>query len=184
VEVVADRGDVDRLRAHAGDDFSTAWKLADVLLDRDGLDELRARADAHDLGSTYPLAALLADRGELDELRARACAGDGSAQSALAELLADRRDLDELRSIVRRHPDDFRAASSLTGLLLQQGELAEAQRILLATVLIGDRIAARQLPEVFVRLGRHEEARQLARYGLNTDGSLATPTDVKPATMP
>lgn len=30
-------------------------------------------------------------------------------------------------------------------------------------------------PELLVRRNRHDEARLLARYGLNTDGSLAGP---------
>ncbi|NUK34099.1 hypothetical protein HRW12_10025 [Streptomyces lunaelactis] len=63
-------------------------------------------------------------------------------------------------------------------LLVQRGELAEAQRILLAGVLIGDHRAAQQLPELLVWRGCNDEARQLARFGLNADGAPAAPPGI------
>jgi hypothetical protein len=175
--IVTDRGDVDRLRDRASRDLRVSRHLADILVDRGELDELRARADTHEYGSADRLAALLADRDELDELRGRANAGDWHAQLALASVLADRGQIGELRARAGEHPGDFPAAEALAELLIAQGDLAEAQRILLAKVLTGDRRAAQRLPELLIRLGRPSEARQLARYGLNADGSPATPSD-------
>ncbi|MGW4116909.1 hypothetical protein ACWEFJ_39050 [Actinosynnema sp. NPDC004786] len=76
-----------------------------------------------------------------------------------------------------RGPGDFQAPERLVRLLVAQGQLGQAHRILLTQTQKGDHRAARWLPELLVWLGRPEEARQLARYGLDTDGSLATPTD-------
>ena len=75
-----------------------AERLADLLAERGDLDELRARADAGDGDAAKRLADLLAERGDLDGLRARADAGDGDAAERLADLLAERGDLDELRA--------------------------------------------------------------------------------------
>lgn len=176
--MVADRGDIDGLRLRAGHDFMAAEQLADLLADRGQLDELRARADNHDHHAATRLATLLADRGDLDELRARADRDDWAAQSALAEILADRGEVEELRARISEHPDDHQSARCLVELLIERGELAEAQRILLAGVLIGDHRAAQQLPELLVRRGHHDEARRLARYGLNADGAPTAPPGI------
>ena len=78
-QLLADRGDLDQLRARAdAGDGAAAERLAELLADRGDLDELRARADAGDGDAARRLAGLLADRGDLDQLRARADAGDGS----------------------------------------------------------------------------------------------------------
>jgi hypothetical protein len=174
--MVADRGEIDRLRDQAGRDPGAGEQLADLLIDRGEIDELRARAEKNDYGAARRLAKLLADRGEIDQLRARANAGDASAQMALADVLADRRAIDELRSRTHEHRDDFQAPRRLVDLLVAHGDLAEAHRILLAQVKIGSLHAARRLPELLRWLGRPDEARQLARYGLNADGSPAAPT--------
>ena len=71
-----------------------ARRLADLLAERGDLDELRARADAGDEDAAGQLAELLAERGDLDGLRALADAGDEHAAMRLAELLAERGDLD------------------------------------------------------------------------------------------
>jgi hypothetical protein len=186
-DMIADRGDIeplrdvvdshsDRVPSRTSNYYLAAGKLMDALVDRNELDELRARADNHQYDAAHRLAELLADRDELDQLRARADAGDLSAEATLADVLADRRAMAELRARVRERPDDFQAPDRLVRLLVGQGDLAEAHRILLTQIRKGDHRAARQLPELLVWLGRHEEARQLARYGLNTDGSPAAPT--------
>ena len=187
-EMTADRADLDalrelvdsysdRLRARTSNYYIAANKLVDILVDCDELDELRARADNHNTQATYRLAKLLADRGDLDQLRTRANAGDSAAESKLADVLADRRAMTELRARMREHPDDFQAPERLVRLLVARGELAEAHRILLAQTQKGSHLAARWLPELLIWLGRPKEARQLARYGLDSDGSPATPTD-------
>jgi hypothetical protein len=187
-DMIADRGDIDalrdivdsshsdRLRNRNSNYYIAVLKLMDLLVDRDELDELRARADNHDIHAAYQLADVLVDRDELDELRARANAGDSAAEVALADVLADRRAMAELRARAHERPDDFQAPERLVRLLVAQGDLAEAHRILFTQTQKGDHRAARRLPELLVWLGRHEEARQLARYGLNTDGSPAAPT--------
>ena len=59
-----------------------------MLVERGGLGELRARADAGDEFAASRLADLLVERGGLGELRARADAGDRFAALRLADLLA------------------------------------------------------------------------------------------------
>jgi hypothetical protein len=76
-----------RRAADAGDE-TAAQRLADLLAERGDLDELRARADAGDGTAALRLADLLAERGDLDELRARADAGDRFAAQRLADLMA------------------------------------------------------------------------------------------------
>ena len=180
-------------RADAGDRHA-AGRLAELLAERGDLDGLRARADAGDgtppsgwpscwpsaatwtgcapgptpatgtppggwpscwpsaatwtgcapgptpaTGRRQRLAELLAERGDLDGLRARADAGDGHAAERLAELLAERGDLDGLRA------------------------RADA----------GDRDAAGRLADLLIKQGRGEEAERLRRFGLNPDGSIA-----------
>ena len=94
-ELLAERGDLDELRARAdaGDGFA-ASQLAELLAQRGDLDGLRARADDGDRDAARRLADLLAERGDLDGLRARADAGDGLPPWQLAELLAQRGDLE------------------------------------------------------------------------------------------
>jgi Domain of unknown function (DUF4062) len=75
-------------------DGYTAYRLADLLAERGDLDQLRAWADADDWDVAYRLDRLLAERGDLDQLRARADVGDPDATSLLADLLAERGDLD------------------------------------------------------------------------------------------
>ena len=121
----------------------TPPRLAGLLAERGDLDELRARADAGD-GTPPSLAGLLAERGDLDELRARADAGDELAAAELAELLAERGDLDRLRA--GRRWDSGRAAPArpgrrrrrgrrrqlaeqLAGLLARRGQGEEAERL-------------------------------------------------------
>ena len=64
-------------------------RLAELLADRGDLGRLRGRADAGDRAAAVRLAELLADRGDLGGLRARADAGDADADLRLAGLLAD-----------------------------------------------------------------------------------------------
>ena len=117
------------LHRHAADlgDGPAAGRLADLLAERGDLDELRARADAGDRPAEVRLARLLAKRGDLEEavqiLRARADAGDMYAAIRLAELLSQRGDLDELRT--RADAGDGAAAVPLAALLEQRGDLDE-----------------------------------------------------------
>ena len=62
-------------------------QLAELLARRGDLDELRARADAGELGAARRLDGLLAERADLDGLRARVEAGDRYAADAVAGLL-------------------------------------------------------------------------------------------------
>jgi hypothetical protein len=144
VRLLAERGDLDELRARAdaGDRYAAA-RLADLLAERGDLDELRARADAGDLFAGLRLADLLAERGELDELRARADAGDRNADARLADLLAERGDLDEAVQIMRAlaGAGDRLAALRLEGLLAERGDLDELR----ARTDVGDRYAAEAL---------------------------------------
>ena len=71
-----------RLRPRRRQRRACRRRLADLLADRGDLDGLRARADAGDGHAAARLADLLADRGDLDGLRARADAGDVTAAAA------------------------------------------------------------------------------------------------------
>jgi len=131
-ELLAQRGDLDGLRARAdADDHYAADQLAVLLAQRGDLDEakqiLRARADIGDDGAAGWLAELLAERGDLDGLRAQADAGDRPAArrlaELLAELLAERGDLDELRA--QADAGNVWAAERLAGLLAERGDLDE-----------------------------------------------------------
>jgi thioredoxin-like negative regulator of GroEL len=83
-----------------------------ALADADGRNEVRSR-----------LAELLVQQNQLDELRARADNGDDNAAVDLANLLARHGRTDELQE--RADAGDFRAAQELTGLLRQEGRLEE-----------------------------------------------------------
>ena len=81
-ELLAERGDLDGLRARAdAGDGHAAMRLADLLAERGDLDEAeRCCAPGRRRRRATPprrLAGLLAERGDLDGLRARADAGDG-----------------------------------------------------------------------------------------------------------
>jgi hypothetical protein len=174
--LLADRGDLDGLRARADSgDTNAASRLADLLVRRDDLDGLRARADAGDRYAAAGLAGLLADRGDLDGaeqiLRARVDTGDVLAASRLADLLARRGDLDELRA--RAGTGDEDAAFKLAELLADCDDLDGLR----AWADSGDTNAALQLAELLADLlskqGRGEEAERLRRFGLNPDGSIA-----------
>jgi len=94
-EPLAERGDLDGLRAQADTGNTTAaWYLAE----RGDLDALRARTDAGDGDAAKQLAGPLEKRGDLDEaaqiLRGPADAGDSNA----ALQLARRGDFDQLRA--------------------------------------------------------------------------------------
>ena len=162
------RGDLDGLRARAdAGDQEAAGGLADLLERRGDLDGLRARADAGDRPAARRLADMLAERGDLDELRARADAGDQDAAWPLADLLKKRGDLDGLRA--RADAGDRPAAWQLADLLKERGDLDG----LCARALVGDEHAAWNLPGLLIEQGRHGEAEQLRRFGLNLDGSIA-----------
>ena len=123
-ELLAERGDLDglRARADAGDEWPprAAGRSAGRAR-RPGRAEqmLRAAADAGDGHAAVRLAELLAERGDLDGLRARADAGDRHAAERLAELLAERGDLDGLRA--RADAGDGDAAERLADAADQAG---------------------------------------------------------------
>ena len=162
-ELLDQAAQIPRARADAGDRYA-AMRLAGLLAERGDLDELRARADAGDGYAAMRLAGLLAGRGDLDELRARADAGDRYAAMVLAGLLAGRGDLDELRA--RADAGDGYAAMRLAG----QGDLDELR----ARAVAGDKEAASLLAGLLIKQGRGEEAERLRRFGLRSDGSIAS----------
>jgi len=135
-----------RRAADAGDG-DAAEVLAELLAQRGDLDELRARGDAGDLAALRVLHLLLLRRGDQAEAhqvwRARADAGDWvgpflppwlraqerdqAAARERAELLAQRGDLDGLRA--RAAAGDGHAARELPGVLAEQGRGEEAERL-------------------------------------------------------
>jgi hypothetical protein len=149
-----------RHAAAAGDSHAAQY-LAGLLADRGDLDGLRARADAGDEYAAERLVRLLAERGDLDGLRGRADAGDWFAAERLAELLAERGDLDGLRA--RAGADDVQAAIFLVRLLAERGDLVEAEQVLRAWADAGDRSAVRRLAELLAKRGDLDEAEQVLR---------------------
>ena len=172
-DLLEERGDLDGLRARADTgDGVAAGRLADLLAGRGDLDGLRARADTGDGVAAGRLADLLEERGDLDGLRARADTGDGVAAGRLADLLAGRGDLDGLRA--RADTGDGIAAGRLADLLEERSDLDGAEQILRAATDAGEWWAGRQLAEMLIKQGRNEEAERLRRFGLNSDGSIAS----------
>jgi hypothetical protein len=57
----------------------------------------------------------------------------------------------------------------LTEVLAERGDLDELR----ARTDAGDEHAAKELPGLLIKQGRHEEAERLRRFGLNPDGSIA-----------
>ncbi len=177
--LLEERGDLEQaaqvvraLRAWAdAGDRDAAMSLARTLEKGGDLEQaaqvLRARAEAGDGDAASWLARLLAERGDLEALRARAEAGDRTAAARLARLLAERGDLEALQA--RAEAGDGDAAWWLAELLARRGDL-EALR---ARAEAGDRHASVRLPKVLREQGRHEEAEQLRRFGLDLDGSIA-----------
>ncbi|HEY7262460.1 MAG TPA: TIR domain-containing protein [Trebonia sp.] len=194
-----------RHAADAGDQHA-AWQLADLLADRGDIDELRARADTGDREAASRLVKLQQERGEdldlntavwqlgsqvlrarhptreervqegaetwrliqrhdIDELRARADAGDWHASQGLAELLARRRDLNELRA--RVDTGDKYAAMQLAQLLADRGDIDELR----ARADAGDEYAAMQLAYLLADRGDIDGLRAWADTG---DGEAAS----------
>jgi hypothetical protein len=196
--LLAERGDLDGLRARADGGDRTAERLAWLLAAHGNLDRaalvyplwpfadyafeaaLPARSLANEFAGRGDLDGLRtrADGGDLDELlaavgyldglRARADAGDWHAASRLAELLAAVGDLDGLRA--QADVGNRPAAERLASLLAERGDLDGLR----AQADVGNRPAAAQLIGLLKKQGRDEEADRLRRFGLNPDGSIAS----------
>jgi len=159
-DLLAERGDVDGLRARAdAGDGPAAVRLADLLAERGDLDELRTQADAGDSGAAWQLADLLAKRGDVDGLRARADAGDEDAAEQLADLLAKRGDVDGLRA--RADAGDEDAAEQLADLLADRGDVDGLR----ARADAGDEAAAWQLADLLADRGDVDGLRARADAG-------------------
>jgi len=184
-----------RARAHADTSGEVTYRLAELLVQQDHLDELQARADAGDVNAaarladllaeqgdiaglrarakadngesaSYRLADLLIEQGKIEELRDRADEGDDPAAHRLAALFAGQGRLDELRA--RADVDDFWAAERLTFLLSRDGRLDE----LWHEVDAGTTDAGKHLIDLLRRTGETERAERIRDFGLNPDGSI------------
>ena len=151
-----------RHAADAGDGNATLW-LARLLAERGDLDELRARADAGDGNAALELARLVAS-GAARRLRGRADADDWHGLWGPPDLLAKRADFDEAIQILRAEADagNQDAALQLAGLLVQRGDLDEATQILRARADAGNQDAALQLAGLLVQRGNFDELRARA----------------------
>jgi hypothetical protein len=162
--LLAERGDLKKLRALADDgDEDAARNLAELLAKNGDLEELRTRANAGDANAVVLLYDLLAENGDLDELRARADAGDAYAATQLARALAERGNINEAAQILRpladasvEHADD-----QLAELLVENGVLEELRTRADA----GDRCAAWGLARLLAENGDLEELRTRADAG-------------------
>ena len=91
----------------------------------------------------------------------------GGFAQARAGCLVDWDHRDGLRG--RADAGDGPAAWHLAGVLAQRGDLDELR----ARAEVGDEAAAARLPRMLEKQGRHKEAEQVRRFGLNPDGSIA-----------
>jgi thioredoxin-like negative regulator of GroEL len=159
------------LYRHAADagDRNAASRLAELLAERGELDELRARAETGDSFAASRLAELLEERGDPDGatqvLRTAAETGDSFAASRLARLLEERGDVDGATQILRARTDagDSDAAFQLARLLEERGDLDGATQILRARTDAGDSDAAFQLARLLEERGDPDGAAQILR---------------------
>ena len=154
-----------------------AARVADCLAVLGRLKDLQARADA---GDEYAQLRLLARQGRLDELRAHAAAGNELAESLILTALIERGLVDEAMADLQRRVDegfdgdgDIDPADELGVLLVSNNRIDELK----AEVCAGNRCAGRRLVDVLTEQGQHEQADLLRRFGLNPDGTIATPPD-------
>jgi hypothetical protein len=116
----------------------------------------------------------------LDELRARAVAGDDLAESVILTTLIEHGLVDGAVAELHRQVDD---GIDDSGDIDPAGELADlfvsSNRIgdLKAEIQAGNRCAGRRLVDVLTAQGKFEQADRIRRYGLNPDGTIATPSD-------
>ena len=172
-ELLAERGDLDQLRAQAdAGDVEAVYRLAELLERRGDLvgaeQILRAQAGAGDEWVTWRLADLLARHGDLDQLRARADAGDDAAAQRLAELLAEQEDLDGLHTLVKA--GNKWAAGPLAELLAKRRDLDGLR----AMVEGGNRTATVQLTRLLAERGDLDGAEQILRARADAGDSTAT----------
>ena len=176
------------LYRHAADagDGHAASRLAELLAERGDLDKLRARADAGDRLAAWQLAGLLAERGDLDELRARADAGDRVRRLAAGRAAGRaRRPGRAARPGRRRRRARRPAAGRAAGRARRPGRAARPRRRrrrgsppsgwpscwpsaatwtkLRARADAGDRDAAERLAELLAERGDLDEAIQILR---------------------
>jgi hypothetical protein len=133
-------------------------------------------ADAGHGFAARRLAELLAQQGQIEELRARADAGDMSAADFLWRWLVQQGQVDDAIKLLRAQADagDWLAAGRLAELLAQQGRIEELR----SEVDAGTSTASRHLLDLLTERGPTEQAKELRRWGLNPDGSIATARDV------
>lgn len=141
-----------RRQASAGDVFAAA-KLNGLLAERGRVGELRRRADA---GDEYA-AKWLVDQGRAEERRRQ------PEDRIAVELLIEQDQIEEAIRLLRQSADagDVSAAIQLSGLLVEQGGLAELRQRADA----GDMFAAARLTGLLVEQGLVEELRQRADAG-------------------
>ncbi|GGM45125.1 hypothetical protein ACFFX1_43080 [Dactylosporangium sucinum] len=161
------------LEEQAGNgDWSAPWRLAGVLADRGDVDELRARSDGGDDDAAWRLADLLRSDGRLDEaaqlLRRRAEAGNAVAAYRLAELLERHAgDVAAAAAVLQglMRGGDGTAAGKLADLMARHGEQREAEELLRERADAGDPPSAWQLAELLAGRGAVDELTRRADGG-------------------
>lgn len=114
-----------------GADFAE-YKLADLLVRHNRIEELRERADTGELPASHRLARVLAERGDIDGLRVRASTEDRAALHELANLLIGQGHIDEAVAKLRRLIDlGYKPATErLANALADRGQVEEAIAVL------------------------------------------------------
>ncbi|MEU4574666.1 tetratricopeptide repeat protein [Nonomuraea sp. NPDC023979] len=153
------------LDAHAADGRASEM-LGELLVQQNRIKDLRALAEAGDLGAADRLVGLLVADGRADEAMAvclRADSGQLSHPWLVADLLLEQGRVEDALSFWRSLHDngDTTAADSLAALLADQGRLDDLR----ALADDGNDLAADRLIELLAGQGRTEALRALANEG-------------------
>jgi thioredoxin-like negative regulator of GroEL len=134
---------------------------------------IRLTADRDPKAASY-LVDLLAEKGGMDELRARSDARDHDAGRALARLLTEEGDVEEALAVLRTHAgDDAETAVMLAKELANHGRTEEALPLLRAHFAVGRTSVAVPLAQLLIRSGRVDDAKLILRSRVDAGDHMA-----------
>jgi thioredoxin-like negative regulator of GroEL len=178
IDLLAERGSIDQLRALVGESDLAAYRLTRLFTDQGRVDDAiavwvdRAEARPEDHAPAYRLAQMLAEHGRIDQLRARADADDAYAVFSLADLLAEQGQVDEAITLLQAHPH---SPDRLVKLLLDEDRIDEAVAVRRAAARVPGARESRdqQNARILAELGHFDELRAALKSDLHGDFRLA-----------
>ncbi|TQK42348.1 hypothetical protein FBY35_3740 [Streptomyces sp. SLBN-118] len=178
IDLLAERGSIDQLRALVGESDLAAYRLTRLFTDQGRIDDAiavwvaRTEARPDDHAPAYRLAEMLAEHGRIDQLRARADADDVYAVFRLVDLLAEQRQVDEAITLLQAHPH---SPDRLVKLLLDEDRIDDAVAVRRAAARVpGARESSdQQMARVLAELGHFDELRAALKNDLHGDFRLA-----------